>query len=68
MNLEIPIAKSGRRIKLWQLLLAVAVVGTGLGLLPERIGIPVLLLIEGALIVGLLFFLVVAICRRVARK
>jgi hypothetical protein len=68
MRLNMQIAKPSRRIKLWQLLVAVAVVGVGLALLPQRIGIPIFLVVEGTLIVALLFFLVIAIFKILARK
>jgi len=60
--------KLGRRIKFWQLLLAIAIVGAGLALLPERIGIPIFLMIEGALIVTLLILLIAAVYRKFATK
>jgi hypothetical protein len=59
---------SQTRIKLWHLLLAIAVLGVGLALLPQRAGIPILLVIEGMLIIALLFFLVVAALRKLAKK
>jgi hypothetical protein len=59
---------SGRRIKLWQLLLAIAVVGVGLALLPQRVGIPMFLVIEGTMILALLLVLVVVIFRKLAKK
>jgi hypothetical protein len=60
--------KSRRGIKLWELLVVINVVGLVLALLPERIGIPIFLVIEGTLIVALLFFVVVAIFRRRKRN
>ena len=61
-------SKSGPSIKLWQLLLAIAAVSAGLALLPQRIGIPILFVIEGTLILAFLFLLVVAIFRKLAKK
>jgi len=58
MKLDIQITKSGRLIKLWQLLLAIAVLGVGLALFPLRIGLPILFIFEGILIVVLLVVLV----------
>jgi hypothetical protein len=49
------------------LLLAITVVGIGLALLPERIGIPIFLIIEAALIVNLMILLVVAVYRKLAK-
>ena len=49
--------RSQTRIKLWQLLLVIAALGVVLGLRPQHIGIPIALLIEGALVlVFLLLF------------
>jgi len=59
---------SQTRIKLWQLLLAIAVLAGVLALLPQNVGIPIFLVIEGALIIALLFFLVVAVFRKLAKK
>ena len=64
MKIEFQIPKSGRRIGLWQLLAAIAVLGVAIGLLPERIGFPILCAIELALIVALLIVLVVWIFKR----
>ena len=44
----------------------VAIVGAGLALFPERIGIPIFLMIEGALIVTLLILLIAAVYRKFA--
>ena len=41
MRLELQLTKSGRKFRLWHLLLAVAVLGIVCGLLPERIGAPI---------------------------
>jgi hypothetical protein len=59
---------SQTRIKLWQLLVAIAVLAVVLGLLPQHVGIPVFFVIEGTLIIALLFFLVVAVFRKAAKK
>lgn len=66
--LQFRFSKSGPSIKLWQLLAAIAAVSAGLALLPQRIGIPILFVIEGTLVVALLFFLVLAILRKLAKK
>ncbi len=49
---------SQTRIKLWQLLLVIAALGIGLGLLPQHVGIPILLLIETVLVILLLLLFV----------
>ena len=41
MRLELQFTKSGRKFRLWHLLLAVAILGIVCGLLPERIGVPI---------------------------
>jgi lipopolysaccharide export LptBFGC system permease protein LptF len=41
MRLELQFTKSGRKFRLWHLLSAVAVLGVLFGLLPERIGVPI---------------------------
>jgi Na+-translocating ferredoxin:NAD+ oxidoreductase RnfE subunit len=56
--------KSRRGIKLWELLVVINVVGLVLALLPERIGIPIFLVIEGTLIVALQVLLMGPIFRR----
>ena len=66
--IQFQFSKSGWVIKLWRLLLAIAAVSVGLALLPQHIGIPIFLVIEGTLIVALLLFLVVAIFRRLTKK
>ena len=68
MKQEAQIKKAGRRINLWQLLLAIVVVSMGLGLLPQGIGAPIFLVFEGTLIVSLLLFLMVAVFKRLAKK
>ena len=61
-------SSSQTRIKLWQLLLVIAAVGIGLGLLPQHVGIPILLLIEGALVIVLLLLFTVLWFRRRPKK
>jgi hypothetical protein len=56
--------KSRRGIKLLDLLVVINVVGLVLALLPERIGIPIFLVIEGTLIVALQVLLMGPIFRR----
>jgi heme A synthase len=68
MKADIQTTSPRRGIRLWQVILAIAVVSLGLGLLPERIGLPLFLALEGALIIALLFFVAAAIYRRVAKK
>jgi hypothetical protein len=41
MRLELQFTKSGRKFRLWHVLLAVAVLGTVCGLVPEHIGAPI---------------------------
>jgi hypothetical protein len=60
--------KSRRGIKLWELLVVINVVGLVLALLPERISIPIFLVIEGTLIVALLVLLMGPIFRRRKRN
>jgi hypothetical protein len=68
MKLELQFTKSGRKFKLWQLLFVIGVIGAGLALLPERIGGPLFLVIEGSAVVALLFLLVVVMFRKLAGK
>jgi hypothetical protein len=41
MRVELQFTKSGRKFRLWQLLLAVAILGIICALLPQRIGLPI---------------------------
>ena len=66
--IQIQITKSGRKIKLWQLLLAITVVGVGLGMLPESVGVPTLFVIVGTLVASLLCYAVVAVFRKLVKK
>jgi len=50
------------------LLLAIAVLSIALALLPQHVGIPIFLVVEGTLIIALLFFVVVAVARRLGKK
>ena len=59
---------SQTRIKLWQLLLVIAAMGVGLALLPQHVGIPILLVIEGTLLIPLLSLIVVPLLRRTPKK
>jgi hypothetical protein len=59
---------SQTRVKLWQLLLVIAALGVGLALLPQHVGIPILLLIEGTLLIALLLLIVVPLLRRTPKK
>jgi len=68
MKLEFQFGKSARKLSLWRVLLVAAVVGSVLGLLPERIGLPIVFAIEAALILALLFILSMVIFRRVTRN
>lgn len=68
MKVEFQLTKSGRKFRLWQLLAAIAVVGGGLGLLPQRIGFPILCAIEAVLILVLLIILLIWIFKKVARR
>jgi len=56
------------RIKLWQLLLMIAALGVGLALLPQHVGFPIMLLIEGTLLIALLLLIVVSLLRRTEKK
>jgi hypothetical protein len=55
-------------IKLRHLLIAIVVVGVGLGILPQRIGIPALIVIEGLLLVALVGLCGRAVVRRFYKK
>ena len=59
---------SQTRIKLWQLLLVIAALAAGLGLLPQHVAIPILLLIEGTLLLALLLLILVPLVRRTPKK
>jgi len=55
-------------MKLWHVLTLVAIVALALWKLPERIGLPVFLVIEGSLIVALIGVLASHVIRRRWRK
>lgn len=60
--------KAGRTLKVWQLLLAIVVLGVILGLLPsQRVAIAALLVIEAALIIALLVRVVSGFVKRLKR-
>jgi hypothetical protein len=65
---QLRFTKSGRVIKLWQLLLIIAVVGVGLALLPERIGVPILLVIEATGLLAIVCLLAVVVFLKLTRK
>ena len=58
----------GLKVKLWQLLLGISVVGFGVALLPERIGVPVAFIIEGTLMVIALACLLVWVYLKLMRS
>jgi hypothetical protein len=61
--------KARRTIKLWQLLLAIALVGVVLGLLPsQRVAVAIFLFIEASLLIALFVFLVLYIAKRFRNK
>ena len=64
MKLQLRFTRSGRKFKLWQLLLAIAVVAVVLALLPQRIGVPIFLAIEGTLILCLLMLLGILVLKK----
>ena len=68
MKLQLQFTKSGRKFSLWQLLLVVAAVAILLALLPERIGVPIFLAIEGTLILALFVILGILIVRKLIGK
>ena len=68
MKTEIQSANSERKIKLWQLLLAIVVLGAGLALLPERIGAPIFVIVEGLLVITLLAFAAIAVFKKLTSK
>jgi len=60
--------KTRRTIKLWQLLLAIVVVGVTLGLLPsQRVAIVLLLVIEAVLVIALLVLVVSGFVKRLRK-
>ena len=68
MKLELRFTKSGRKFTLWQLLFVIVAVGVCVALLPDRVGIPLFLFIEGTAIVAFLFCLAVMIFRDLTGK
>lgn len=68
MKLQLQFTKSGRKFNLWQLLLAIAVVAVVLGLLPQRIGVPIFLGIEGTLILCLFVILGILVVKKLIGK
>jgi len=61
--------KARRTVKLWQLLLAIALVAVALGLLPsQRIAVMALLVIEAVLVIALFVLLVPNIAKRLRKK
>ena len=55
-------------MKLWQLLIVISVVGLTLGLLPQRIGIPALVVVEGFLIIALVGLFGADLVRKARKK
>jgi hypothetical protein len=68
MKLTLQLTKSGRKLKLWKLLVVITVIAAGLAMLPERVGVPIFFVVEGTLIVALLLLLVVVAFRKLAKK
>ena len=63
------LSKTRRTITLWQLLLAIAVVGVVLGFLPSQlVAAMVLLFIEALLLLALLVLLVAGIAKRFRKQ
>ena len=63
------ITKPSRRIKLWRLLIAITVVGVALAILPNQlVAVMILVFIEGALLVALLFLPISAILKKLAKR
>jgi hypothetical protein len=61
--------KPSRRIKLWQLLLAIAAVSLTLALMPNhRLGEMIFVCIEGTLLVALLVLLFIVVVRKLAKR
>jgi len=58
MRLEVQFTKSGRKFRLWHLLLAMAILGTVCGLLPERIGLPI---VFGVICLGVMTIIICVI-------
>ena len=68
MKLQLQFTKSGRKFSLWQLLLVIAVVAIVLALLPQRIGVPIFLAIEGTLILSLFVILGIWVVKKLIGK
>ena len=56
------------QLKLWQLLLVLAVITSGLALLPQNVGVPIFFALEGIVIVAGGILLVAGMCKGKAAK
>jgi len=68
MRLEFQFTKSGRKFRLWQLLLPVAILGIVCGLLPNRIGAPIVFGVVGLCVMTIIILVVLLAFRKLRGK